>query len=509
MPLIEDINSYLEALSLKEIEVKVLAPIPHVKKQKGPNCGSYAVEAVTKYIADNKSLQPFLSGEEKTNIPARNRDINNNNNNQEKSLSLRHILRKDLGVRGVGGVLDIYKLKELSERIGFGARVLYAPDIDEFTQMICQAIDRNLAVIVALNVEGGMDYLPPSTTSLGNDAHYATVVAYYKNDNAILFIMAEDNIYYEVDALELQAANESAVYFNKQTYTKKKSIINKDYWTFFERSGGSKIDENKYKLFSYPSMPLDTCFAARCLLVYPADYDKILSAEPYLQPEILQRGDSSLVAKQLDVIAKLEAQQDHRYAENLTEQLLIERERGHLLKARIKFIEALNQEGIDATRNVINDYNLDCFYDKKIMINLALTALHNYRHDVAFEMINDGLSIDKTCDGKLFLTDDSVLSFTLKRMCLQDLSFLIDMIEYQQLTVESIADQDESESFIMYLLTMYDSNISSQLINKLIEVDSKVNDYQVWGRPLKDYLSFMHEFDNDLDDSKTLKSASC
>lgn len=224
-------------------QARYLNPLPYIMKQRGPNCGHYALSCVITYLleASPPSENNFFCA-----YPARKGD-------QKYALvSLRSIAKRCIGIEGIGGILDIHQFAALARYTDLIPKVLYLPTESEFLDALCEAIDLQIPCIVPYDVSVNKNSSAP---------HYCVIAGYNQDERGLHhLLLLQHNSYRFMSSTELYERSECLNTYPKTHYRKDSSNkrVEKDYIQVLSK------DESTY---TYPQTSLVNTLQNRVLLV--------------------------------------------------------------------------------------------------------------------------------------------------------------------------------------------------------------------------------------------------
>jgi hypothetical protein len=149
---------------------------PVMSKQKGPNCGFYAVTCAATLFHNNP-------------IPARKCD-----KDPRAILSLRQ-LRHELGISGKGEIFSAYQLQKVIEKTACKSLVCDVSGFDHFMEIIKKATAENLPIIIP--------YSSDPDTKKAEKAHWSVIFGWRERNNQYDIIFANHGQYEEADVESL------------------------------------------------------------------------------------------------------------------------------------------------------------------------------------------------------------------------------------------------------------------------------------------------------------------
>ena len=243
MPKIEkDINQFAKEHAAKAIdpllaEDKVIPDRPPswgvnpVGKQRGPSCGFYALSFICNYWFTrlDAQYQGLSQPLEKPLPPRTNLDPPQKRRTTEErrlkaegpATSLRQI-GKRIGATLIGSLFNAADLLRVAETVGYNGKVVLTEHPGDLVTKVKWYIERNIPVAVPFDAGGSGD----PTSSGGGDAHWATVVGYYEEQQAQYIIMQHWLKYYFCEAT-LLAGSCHQLNSNNQVEFKKVEVKNK------------------------------------------------------------------------------------------------------------------------------------------------------------------------------------------------------------------------------------------------------------------------------------------
>jgi hypothetical protein len=175
---------------------------PNVLRQRGPNCGSYALGAAMKYCAYDGQTVP---------VPRKN-------GSKKHTTSVRQVA-KERGHTEIGGIFNVDAMVDIAATFGFESRAHINPrGISEanYNSNIIALLKQGEVLIMPCDIDK-YEYGQPGVSD-SQHLHWVLLFSFfYDKDRNLFYIAAQDDEYFIFNAKRLYLSNEWMMPFNPLT----------------------------------------------------------------------------------------------------------------------------------------------------------------------------------------------------------------------------------------------------------------------------------------------------